>query len=466
MVINASAEATVEQIEREYRQRTRRSSELFEAAERYIPGGASRGLVVYRPYPVCMAEGSGCRFTDVDGHEYVDFVNCNSALVHGHAHPGITAAIQRQAARSTAWSAASQEESDLAQLLCERVASIEKIRFCCSGTEGAMYAARIARAFTGRDKILKFEGGYHGSYDDVEMSKTFQGDEGGPQDDPVPVAATLGFPRGITDRVLVAPFNDREVAERRISEHSADLAAVIVEPVIGAGGMIPPEEGFLTFLRQATLEHGVVLIADEVVTFRLARGGAQELYGLKADLTMLGKVIGGGLPVAAIGGRADVLALTSYDSGGSQSKVSLSGTFSGAAIGMAAGKASLEALDAEAIARINHLGEMLRQQIRRALALAGVRGQVTGVGSLLQLHFADRPVKDYRAAVSARRGLLGPLHLWLLNHGIAMYPRGAFNCSTAMTEREIAHAAEVLGEGLQVLRPYIRSVAPELIGTD
>ena len=464
MTVTTQSDSVVESIEQEYRRRTRRSAELFQAASTWIPGGASRSLVVHHPYPLVMREGRGTRFTDVDGNEYIDFVNCHSALVHGHALPGITAAIQRQAERGTGWSIASQEEAELARMICERVPSVEQLRFCSSGTEAGMYVVRMARLLSGRDKILKFEGAYHGSYDDLEVSKVFRAEEAGPPDDPQPVTGTLGFPRGMTDRVLVAPFNNKEVTARRIKEHKNDLAAVIVEPVLGAGGMIPPENGFLPFLREITREFGILLIADEVVTFRLAYGGAQELYGVEPDLTMFGKVIGGGLPQGAIGGRKDLMQSSSYDPNGSTpSKLSLSGTFSGAALEMAAGQASLEALDEAAIQHINKLGELMRQLLRETLLETGITAHVTGVGSLLQIHYTDQPVREYRAATTSNRAILSAMHMWLLNNGIAAYARGAHNISTPMTERDVRLAVEVLGKGLSQLKPFIHNVAPQLV---
>ena len=464
MTITTQSDSVVDNIEQEYLRRTRRSAELFQAASTWIPGGASRSLVVHKPYPIVMDEGTGTRFTDVDGHEYSDFVNCHSALVHGHAHPGITAAIQRQAERGTAWSSASQEEVDLARMICERVPSVEQVRFCSSGTEAGMYVVRMARLLSGRDKTLKFEGAYHGSYDDLDVSKVFRVEEAGPADDPQPTTGTLGFPRGMTDRVLIAPFNNKEVTARRIEEYKNELAAVIVEPVLGAGGMIPPENGFLLFLREITRDFGILLIADEVVTFRLAYGSAQQLYGIEPDLTMFGKVIGGGLPQGAIGGRKDLMQSSTYDVDGSTpSKLSLSGTFSGAALEMAAGRASLEALDEAAIQHINKLGELMRQLLRETLLETGITAQVTGVGSLLQVHYTDQPVREYRAAATSNRAILGAMHLWLLNNGVAAYPRGALNISTPMTEGDVRLAVEVLGEGLSQLRPFIHSVAPHLV---
>jgi glutamate-1-semialdehyde 2,1-aminomutase len=397
-----------------------------------------------------MVEGRGARFTDLDGNEYIDFVNCHSALVHGHTHPGITTAIQKQAARGVASSFASELESSLAQLLCRRVASIEKIRFCCSGTEGGMYLARLVRAFTGREKTLKFEGGYHGSYDDFEPTKT--------------PALTMGLPRDTASRVVVAPFNNREVTAQLIERHRDELAAVIVEPLLGAGGMIAPADGFLPFLSEVTRKHGILLIADEVVSFRLGHGGAQALYGFKPDLTMLGKVIGGGMPVAAFGGREDIMKLSAYGAGsGGSDQLSLSGTFSGTALGMAAGIASLEALDAAAIARLNALGERMQDGIRAALRDAGVTARVTGAGSLFGIHFTDQPVTENRAVVGASRAVTAALHLWLLTKGIAIYSRGAFCLSTAMTEADVDAAVRAIRAGLVELQPYIRTVAPELI---
>lgn len=454
----------IDRIELEYRQKTEKSRDLFAEACHYIPGGSSRSLVVFPPYPLAINWAKGSRFKDIDGNEYIDFVNCQSALVHGHAHPRINEAIAQQITKVTASSQASEEEIVLARMLCERVRSVQKVRFCCSGTEAAMYAIRLARAYTGKETILKFEGGYHGSYDDVEMSKVFRPEDGGKPHDPDPVMATGGFPTDITKRVLVAPFNDHRVLARRIDENKDSLAAVILEPMLAAGGMIPPTEGFLSYVRELTRKNRILLIADEVVTFRLSCGGGQEAYGFEADLTILGKLIGGGLPVAAVGGREDILMLSKYQSDGPvPSKLSLSGTFNGAAVGMAAGIAALEALDPQAIRAMNDLGDCMREQIRRALKEVGVAGQVTGNGSLLQLHFTSEPVKDYRSAASAARSISRPLHLWLLNNGISAYPRCGFSLSTAITKEEVDLAVATLRGGLSELRPYIQAVAPRLV---
>jgi glutamate-1-semialdehyde 2,1-aminomutase len=234
--------------------------------------------------------------------------------------------------------------------------------------------------------------------------------------------------------------------------------------MLGAGGMVPAEEGFLSFLQEITRQYKILLIIDEVITFRLAYGGAQQLHDVEPDLTMFGKAIGGGLPVGAIGGREDLLMLSSYNLGAAaMSALSLSGTYSGAAIGMVAGIASLEALDRDAIERINRLGELLQRRIYETLDETGIKAQVTGTGSLLQLHFTDQPVKEYRAVATAARPILGPLQLSLLNKGLYMNPRGALNTTTPMTEREVSFAVEALHEALLELRPYIGAVAPHLV---
>jgi glutamate-1-semialdehyde 2,1-aminomutase len=448
-----------------YCQRTRGSAEAFRSAREVIPGGISRAGIAFVPHPVVLSHAQGCRVVDVDGNVYVDFLNNHGSLVHGHAHTAITRAIQEQAERGTAWSAISQQEATLARMLCERVASIERVRFCNSGTEAGMQALRIVRGFSGKDRILKFEGGMHGSADDLEVSKRIANlAVAGPDDDPVAVPGP-GFASGSGDRVLVAPFNAPEVVERRIRDHRDELAAVFVEPVMSYAGQVTPEPNFLPFLRQVTRENGVLLVADEVVTLRLACGGAQALYDLDPDLTMLGKLIGGGLPVGAVGGRADLMAVSSYVGDGQGPRLSLSGTFSGAAVVMAAGAASLDALDADTIERINSLGDRLRAGLRAACQDVGVLAQVTGIGSMLHVHFTDQPVRDYRGAATGSYAVMQAVFLALLNRGIHPSPQGWFNISTPMTNAEIDAAIEAFRESLVELKSWIVETAPGLIRT-
>jgi glutamate-1-semialdehyde 2,1-aminomutase len=453
----------LEPLRDEYRRRTRRSEAAFRSACEVVPGGISRSGIAHLPHPLVFDRGQGWRVTDLDGNEYVDFLNNHASLVHGHAHPDITAAIQRQAERGTAWSAISEQEAHLARVLCERIASVERIRFTNSGSEAAMQAARMVRAFTDRPAILKFEGGMHGSFDDLEVSKRPPLDRAGPPDDPQPVAGA-GFATGEAQRVVVAPFNNRDVVARRIREHHQRIAAVFVEPIMSYAGQILPEPGFLEFVRDITREYDILLVADEVVTLRLAYGGAQEVFNFQPDLTLLGKIIGGGLPVGAVGGRVDVMDVSGYALGETDKlRLSLSGTFSGAAVVMAAGAAALSLLDRRAIARINALGDALRQRLQASCDRHGYRAQVIGTGSSLHVHFTDQPVRDYRAAASNHVAVTAAVHLWLLTHGIYPSPQGWFNISTAMSESEIEAAANVFDEGLGYLRPYVSEAAPEAL---
>jgi glutamate-1-semialdehyde 2,1-aminomutase len=305
-----------------------------------------------------------------------------------------------------------------------------------------LYAIRAARAFTGRPKILKMEGSYHGGYDSVVVSVN-PGSGAPPW--PAGVVGSPGLPPEVADHTLVGPFNDLAVVTQIIERHRANLAAVIVEPVM-VRGMIAADRSFLTGLRRVTAEHGVLLIVDEVVTLRLAVGGAQGMFGIRPDLTTFGKLIGGGLPVGAFGGRVEIMA--QFDPS-AQRPVHHSGTFAGNAATMVAGLAALESLPETEIQRINQLGDRLRAGLRRAIAGRGVPAQVTGAGSLVGLHFADQPVSDYRSALRADREAILSLHLALLSREIFARPGGGFFLSTAMGDKDIDHTLAVFNEALE-----------------
>ena len=378
---------------------------------------------------------------DVDFNEYLDVQNNFGSMIHGHAHPSIVAAIGAQAARGTDFGSPTELHLQLAREIVRRLPSIQRIRFTTSGTEAVMYAIRAARAFTGRPKILKFEGSYHGGYDSVSLSV-----------DPGLVAPEFpsgkpgsdGLPRDVTSHTLIAPFNDLQRVAEILKAHRDELAAVIVEPVT-VRGMIPADAEFLVALRELTRALGILLIADEVVTLRLGPGGAQGEAGIIPDLTTLGKLIGGGLPVGAFGGREDVMA--AFDPA-HRRPVHHSGTFAGNAATMAAGLAALELFTPDAVKQINALGESLRASLREACTAAGAVAQVTGAGSLAAVHFTDQPVRDYRSALRADRARAARLHLSLLNRGIFARSGGSFFLSTPMTEQDVAEAVNAFREGL------------------
>ena len=420
-----------------YRSRTPRSAAVHEEALSVFPGGVTRSVSYFAPYPVYLARGAGCRAEDVDGNVYLDHLNNFGSLIHGHAHAGVTHALRERAALGSDFGTPTELHLTLARAIRDRVPAMERLRFTTSGTEAVLYAIRAARAFTGRTKILKFEGSYHGGYDSVSVS--VDPGAGGP-DAPRGKVGSSGLPPEVDSHTLVAPFNDLARAAEIIRRYKSELAAVIVEAVT-VRGMIAAEPDFVRGLREVTREAGVLLVLDEVVTFRLARGGAQSLFGITPDMTTLGKIIGGGLPVGAFGGRADVMAGFDPSSG---TPVHHSGTFAGNSVVMAAGLATLAHFEEPDIARLNALGDGLRDALRRELNNVGIAAQVTGLGSLAGLHFTEHPVRDYRSALGADREAHKLVHLALLNRSVLTRSGMSFFLSTAMSESEIDETANAV----------------------
>jgi glutamate-1-semialdehyde 2,1-aminomutase len=289
----------------DYRASSPRSAALHEAARRVMPGGDTRTVAFHAPYPLVITQGRGCRVQDADGRTYVDLLNNYTSLIHGHAHSAVVAAVSERLPFGTAFPAPNEAQTRLAQIIVDRVASVDMVRFCNSGSEAVMNALRAARAFTNRDLIVKMEGGYHGTYDDVEVSvrPDPRDPAAGPDRAPTAVLGTRGVPENTIDNVLVTPLNDIEAVERLMRERGTEIAAVIVEPVMGSAGMLPGDQAFVEALRALTLEHEALLIFDEVMSFRLEPGGMQQHYRVRPDLTTFAKIIGGGFPVGGFGGR-------------------------------------------------------------------------------------------------------------------------------------------------------------------
>ena len=416
-----------------YEQANPRSKALHERALRSLPGGNTRTTIAFDPFPLAMDRGEGARVWDVDGNERLDFIQNYTALILGHAHPAVLDAISRRAARGTAFAATNQEEVALAEELCRRVPSVERVRFLNSGTEATMFAMRAARAFTGRQAIARIEGGYHGTHDLAEVSTHPQLDEAGAADAPRAVADSAGTPPWAVENTVVLPFNNADAAEAILRREGSRLAAVILEPVLGAGGVIPPLPGFLERLRAVTSELGLILIFDEVISLRVAPGGAQERFGVTPDLTTMGKIIGGGLPVSAFGGRRDVM---SVFEGGRPGGVAQGGTYNGNPLGMAAGLAALEVLTPDEYARLERLGQTLREGLQATFDRHDVAAQVTGIASLFKVHFVSHPVVDYRSALGDERATRA-FFFGMLNEGILLASRGMGAISTPMGDGEV-----------------------------
>jgi glutamate-1-semialdehyde 2,1-aminomutase len=458
MKTGGTTDALRDRLQARYRERRPQSHKMHAMAMKVLPGGDTRTGTYFPPYPLYVEEAAGTHLKDVDGHSYLDFLNNFTSLIHGHSHPAITEAVTRQLAQGTVYGAPCESQFRLANMLCERISSLELVRFCNSGTEATLGAIRAARAFTGREKILKMEGGYHGTHDWALVSATPAYSPKPPRRFPS-LADGKGVPRAILRGVVVAPFNDAETTRHIIQRHGESLAAILVEPVMSSAGCIPAQPEYLRTLRELADYHGIILIYDEIVSFRIAQGGAQEVLGVRPDLTALAKVIGGGFPVGAFGGRSDIMGMYAPD----RRLLPHSGTYNGNPITMVAGVKALELLTHDAYSLLNALGDRIRDRARETLKSAGIAGQVTGIGSLLHLHFTDRPVTDYRTAATGDKELNAFLHLSLLEHGIFMARRGMACLSTPMTDAEPERFVAALRMALEEIRPAIKERRPELL---
>jgi glutamate-1-semialdehyde 2,1-aminomutase len=424
-----------------------RSRELRELARRYMPGGVSspaRAFSAVGGEPPIIAYGRGPRVFDVDGNAYIDYVGAFGPLILGHADPVVTDVIIRAAERGTAYGATTELEVELARTICEAIPSIELVRFVSSGTEATMSALRLARAFSGRDRIIKFEGCYHGHADGL-LARAGSGQATlGLPDSP-------GVPESFAAHTLVAPFNDEQAVRLLFDEHPQEIAAVIVEPVAGNMGVVPPAPGFLQRLRELTRGHGSLLIFDEVITgFRLRYGGAQTLFGVEADLTCLGKVIGGGLPTGAYGGRREIMEMVAP-----QGPVYQAGTLAGNPLAMAAGIATLGALAEDAAyQRLEVSAIFLEDGLRRAAEETETPVRINRAGSMLTMFFAAEPVTDFASARRSDTDRYAAFHQQMLSRGVFLPPSQfeAMFVSLAHTDGEIAATFEAARQSLAAVR--------------
>ncbi len=419
-----------EQIQQEYRGRTSASATAYLRAKKSMPGGDTRTVAFHAPYPLTIVKGEGYTLTDLDGNTYIDVLNNYTSLIHGHAFAPITEAVTAQLQLGTNYAAALQAQADLAERLTDRVKSVDKVRFTNSGTEATMMAIRGARAFTGRELVVKMEGGYHGTYDDFEISM-HPSVESGPDGYPVATIDTRGVPQNRLQTVTVIPFNDIAAAQRIFAERGNEIAAVILEPVMGSAGMIPAEPDYLQALRELTTRYGALLMFDEVMSFRLGYGGMQGNYDIYPDITSFAKIMSGGLPGGAFGGTDEVMSI--FDPFTEQ-PLWQSGTFNGNAVTMVAGVAALDHFGESEVARINRLGDQLRSRLGLLLEMYGFEAVITGYGSFGAIHFTSGPVQNYRDSARSNQELKKVLHLALLQEGLFVAPRLMFCISTPMTE--------------------------------
>jgi glutamate-1-semialdehyde 2,1-aminomutase len=373
-----------------FQEKTRRSGEVFRAGQEYLAAhSTSRYSLIY------LDRGEGCYVYDVDGNRYIDFVNTHFFLPFGHNHPDVRRAILSQVEKGTLFQP-NEVEVEHARLICERVPSIEKLRFTVSGTEATMLALRVARVHTGRPKVAKMLGGYHGVGDLLLTgSGVFTPQEAEDPYDPVASAGAGVLGKAVEDVVLLS-FNNPEFCERAIEQHKHELAAVIVEPMLGTNGMIPARDGFLEFLRDITRRYGIILIFDEMITLGLGRGGAQEYYGVIPDMTTCGKIIGGGMPIGCVGGQEEIMA--AFDGSKHSRPAWYAATHNGHPLSMVAGSAHLRALTNDVFERLHQTGESFRRALQSTFDGLGVAAQVTGIGQFFAWHLTAEPVYNYETA--------------------------------------------------------------------
>lgn len=438
-----------EQIVSRYLERTPKSQSMNARAARVMPGGNTRTGVHFTPYPAFMVQGNGAYLTDLDGNRYLDFLNNFTSLVHGHAHPALINAAREQLPNGSVYASPMLKQIELAEIICERVPSVEQVRFCNSGTEATMLAVRAARAHTGRSSILKMHGAYHGSHDLAAATNDPEADR--------------GIPDGLRQNIFFASFNDLDAVEKILAQHANEIAGILLEPVPNAGGIPLPRENYLRGLRALADKYNVLLIFDEVVTLRLNQGAYQNIAHVNPDLTALGKIIGGGFAVGAFGGTRDIMAQFNP---AQKNPIPHSGTFNGHSVTMAAGIASLQNLTQQEIDRINALGDQLAAGFDEAFSEAGIVGKTTHVGSLVQVHWRDGEIsnmQDVSQGFRAAGDLPYLLHLELMNRGIYSAARGEWNISTVMESPEVERAITTFNESLHELKPYIAEKFPALI---
>lgn len=425
-----------------------RSAELFERAQRVMPGCVSRNTVLRSPHPAYAAFGKGCRITDLDGVERIDFSNNMCSLIHGHADPDVVRVVTEQLSRGSAFMMATEAEVEYAEYLCSRSPSFEKMRFVNSGTEALMSCLKAARAHSGRAKIAKIEGAYHGGYDYAEVSQAPKPDSWGDIDRPASVPLVHGTPRSALDDVIVLPFNDVDRSIARLDEHAKELACVLLDLMPHRVGLNPIEPEFAKALSDWARENDVLLVLDEVITFRSEYGGLQSRYDISPDLTAMGKLIGGGFPIGALAGRAEVM--DTMNPHGKRYLFPHSGTFSANPISTLAGLTAMKKFDGASIERLNGLAQRGIEGIEAAIARTGARACVTGTGSMFRVHMKEQAPRNYREAHATpeENARLSTLLDHLFDHGCVMINTCTAALSTPMAETEIDHLVGAMESGL------------------
>ena len=411
----------------DYISKTQKSKALYERAKKVLPAGVSYAIRYFEPYPFYVAKAKGSKLYDVDGNTYIDFWLGHTALILGHSPPAVVKAVKRQIENGTHYGAAHELEIALAEQVAKMIPSAKMIRFTNSGTEANMYAIRLARAYTGRNKIAKFEGGWHGGYDALHVAVK----------PPLDVPESAGLTRGALQDTIILPYNNIEGVREKLKNE--EVAAILIEPVLVVGGGICAEKEFLKEIRELCDEKGALLIVDEVITgFRLAPGGVEQYFGVKPDITVLGKILGGGFPIGAFCGPTEIMERVDSLRYQRPQYSFHGGTFAANPITMTAGLATLKILeDGKLINSLNKLGDKIREHLRKIFEAKGIDIQVAGTGSIFNVHFTKEELKDVNAVFRADRKKLAEYHSRLIANGVFFLPTHNGTLSTAHTKADI-----------------------------
>jgi glutamate-1-semialdehyde 2,1-aminomutase len=414
-----------------------RSRSAFRRAEQVFPGGTTRVTIERDPVPRYVSHGRGAYLYDADGREFLDLNGNFTTLIHGHAFEPVISALERQLRDGTCFANPTEKEIELATLICARVPRLERIRFCNTGTEAVLFAVKAARAFTGRAAIAKIEGAYHGAYDWAEVSQASTPASWGDPAEPNAVANYSGTPASVLHDVVTLRFNEVEGAERLLRKHAGRLAAILLDPMPSRVGLIPPDPDFISCVQRIAREQNILVISDEVLNFRQSYQGAAARYGLEPDLYALGKIIGGGLPIGAVGGRAEVMAV--FEASGQQPALPQGGTFSANPMSMVAGLAAMTALDRAAFAALEQLGQDLRSRLQETIEHWQAPFSITGAASLFRIHPKRGKLREFRDVFCSANEIdaVKDLTRVFADQGIIL-PTGATGClSTPMGSAEI-----------------------------
>jgi len=441
-----------------------KSQDLYDRARAVMPSGTSRNAVFYRPFPAYADHGIGSRIYFVDGNECIDYCFNQSSLILGHKHPAVMQAVKVQLERGTALGAPTEVEVELAEKIHRCYPAAERVRFAGTGTEAVMNALRVARAYKGKNKVAKFAGQFHGTYDSVYVSVNSFVEKPDQGTDLIAVPECDGMPKSVSNDAVVLPFEDIDAAERIVRRNRHELAVLIVEPLAKPRGYAPMKEGFLKRLKEIASENDVLLMFDEIVTgFRLSEGGGAKVFQVEPDVAVFGKNIGGGFPVGAFGGSEEMMQLFDVPEG-TRPRISASGTWNAHPLTMAAGLATLNELDNAAYERLESRGKQLREGMNEAFAAAGVMGTVTGFGSLFNLYFARNKITDDKSARESNRYVRWIFDLEMLNRGAFFtVNQGWFNISTATSNEDVRFTIDQTNEATKAIQPLIQEKAPELL---